>query len=288
MKKYQLKIAVLTLSALAFFSSCKKDDKPTATGDVMTFTGTIGGGAKTEINGLEMKWSTGDKVVINGVDCTSDLTNDRTTATFTGVVVPTDKYEAYYPTSLYKNGDYVLPEIQYYNGGNLSKVNPMYAYSATTDLQFYNICALMKLVVRGEGKVKTITVSANKGGNPALLSGAFAIKGDASAGFYAEMKSASDGGSTSLTLDCGEAGVHLSSDPENPTIFYIAMPKGEYSDLVFTFKADPIDSVWSSSPVTRKLEAGEMHVRELAGVSVVKPEKLPGVFTVNGSGKQVQ
>ena len=54
-KKHQLKIAVLSLSALAFVS-CKKDDKSAATGDMMRFTATIdNGGAKTVINGVIKK-----------------------------------------------------------------------------------------------------------------------------------------------------------------------------------------------------------------------------------------
>ena len=98
MFKCTFKIAVLSLSALAFVS-CKKDEKPAVSGDMMTFTGTIGGGgAKTEINDLEVTWSVGDQVRINGVDCGSELTSDRKTATFTGAVTPADEYKAYLET----------------------------------------------------------------------------------------------------------------------------------------------------------------------------------------------
>ena len=234
----------------------------------MTFTGTIGGGgAKTEINDLDVTWSVGDQVRINGVDCGSELTSDRKTATFTGAVTPADEYEAYYPASLYKDGGYALPERQVYHSDStnlLSGINPMYAKSATTDLQFYNICALVKLVVKGEGTVKTITVSADK-----PLSGAFTVESDATVGFYAKLTSTSKDAAT-VTLDCGD-GVTLSKT--TATTFYVALPQGEYKDLVFTLTGRS-GLTWSSTPVTRNLKAGEMQVRELAGASVVKPETL--------------
>lgn len=278
--------AVFLLSVLVL-PSCRKDDKSAVTGDVMTFTGHISdSGAKTEVNGLEMTWSTDDTVLINKKEFPSTLTTDKKTATFTGEAGE-PPYEAYYPTSLYQNSKYVLPEIQYYNGDNLSKVNPMYACSETNDLWFYNICAMMKLVVSGQGTIKTISVSAKKlsDGTPALLSGEFTVEGNASDGYYAEISPTT--GSPSLTLNCGADGVKISTDPQAPTVFYIAMPKGEYSNLVFTFKGYPTDSVWTSSPVTKILEAGKMHFREMAGVNVLKPEKLSGVFSV-GNGKYVQ
>ncbi len=54
MRKISFKLAVFSLSALVFFS-CKRDEKPTVSGDVMTFTGRIGGGVKTEIDSVKMK-----------------------------------------------------------------------------------------------------------------------------------------------------------------------------------------------------------------------------------------
>ncbi len=291
MKKCCFSIAALSLSALVFFS-CKKDEKPVVTGDMMTFTGRIGGGgAKTEIDGFEMTWSEGDVVRINGVDCDSKLTSDRKTATFIGTVAPADKYEAYYPVNLYdiENDKHVLPAVQYYdteNVNNLSQISPMYAGSTTTSLQFHNICAMVKLKMVGEGtvKVKEIAVSAKKNGYPAFLSGEFNIEGNAFAGYYAEISPT--GGSTDLTLNCGETGVNLSNDPENPSIFYITMPQGEYTDLVFTLK-DGTGGFWKSSPVTKELVAGAMYVKEQGGISVVDPNKLHGKFSV-ADGKQVQ
>ena len=275
-KKHQLKIAVLTLSALAFVS-CKKDEKPAVTGDMMRFTATIGGGGeKTAIyDGKKVKWTEKDSVLINGKVFHSELEDDGKTAVFTGEALEAAEYEAYYLTDYSKSGDkYVLPATQKYAaGGTLSGINPMYAKSATTDLQFYNICAVMKLVVKGKGNVKTITVSANE-----PLSGAFTVESDAAVGYYAKLTSTSKDAAT-LTLDCGD-GVALSE--ANSTTFYVALPQGEYTNLKFTLNGG---LSWSSEAFSMNLTAGKLRTKELIGVDVVKPATLPGEFSVSANTK---
>ncbi len=276
MRKIGLFIA-LSLSVLAFVS-CRKDDRSAVNGDMMSFIARVGdGGEKTEIyDGVKMKWSEKDSIVINGKKFAGKIEGEGETAVFTGEALKEATYEAFYPMSLYKGENaYELPATQYYNGDNLSRVNPMYARSYTTDLCFHNICAIMKLVVKGDGRVKEIVVSAKDATseNPALLSGAFTIEDNASGDHYAKITS---GGSTSLTLDCGD-GVELKAGKD--TTFYIALPQGEYADLVFTLK-DGKGGIFSSSPMTRNLKAGKMQVRELPDVKIVDPNKLSGVFTV--------
>ncbi len=150
-KKFQFKIAVLSLSVLAFVS-CKKDDKPAVTGDMMRFTATIGnGGAKTVIDGVNVKWTSDDKISINGKTFKAEVEGTGETgetAVFTsdpGETVVEASYTALYPESLYKaENSYELPEEQTYKGANdLSCVNPMYAQSETTDLQFHHLCGLL-------------------------------------------------------------------------------------------------------------------------------------------------
>ena len=281
MKKCCFSIAALSLSALVFFS-CKKDEKPVVTGDVMTFTGRIGnGGSKTEINGFEMTWSEGDQVRINGKVFDSELTSDHKTATFTGeYMMP--PYEAYYPAGLYKDGEYVLPDTQHYAGVNgkvLSGVSPMYAESSSADLTFHNICAMIRLDVTGEGTVKAVKVISD-----APLSGEFEIKGNADDGFYAQLKSASSKAAhDTLTLDCG-VGVTLSKTAA--TTFYVAVPQGQCDSLKFTMVGDNglTCSFAAGSPV---LAAGTLYAKELADVKFVKPEILSGVFSVSAN-KRVQ
>ncbi len=206
----------------------------------------------------------------------SELTTDHKTATFTGEVVDSP-YRAYYPTNLYDKaeGKYVLPATQKYAGNNLSNVNPMYAESTITDLQFYNICAMMKLVVRGVGFVESITVSADQ-----PLSGKFTVKTE-DGKYYAEIEPTSKDNAATVTLKCGSL---VTINDTVPTVFYIALPQGDYTNLKFTF--DSGYKEWVSNPVSRILEAGKIYDRDLLNVSLEPPVgALPGVFSVSGDKK---
>ena len=272
MKKVQLPIAVLSLSALAFVS-CKKDDKSGSAGDMMSFTASIGGGAKTEIDGLNMKWTGGEEIRINGMEFFGEKEGDGTTAVFTGETVDSP-YEAYFLADYtQKDGKYVLPATQTYNGNNLSKVNPMYAKSETTDLQFHSICAMLELKVKGEGIVKEIAVTTADG---KLLSGAFKVS-TTGGKYFAEVLS---DGSSIVTLNCGE-GVELKA--EKDTTFYIALPQGNYENLKFELKGG---KVWDTT-LSVALHAGKIRTKELAGINVVKPVPtgaISGEFTVGMDG----
>ena len=260
-------IAVLSLSALAFVS-CKKDDKAGTNGEMMSFTASIGGGAKTEIDGFDMKWTGGEIIYINGEKFTGEKEGTGETAVFTGETVDSP-YKAYFLAEYPESGDnYVLPAKQTYDGNNLSKVNPMYAESNTTDLQFHNICAMLELKVKGQGTVKEIVVMATDG---KLLSGAFKFPEGKT---YAEVLS---GGSNIVTLNCGD-GVPINN--ETATTFYIALPEGSYDSLNVELKND--SKVWKTS-LGVVLHAGKIRTKELTGVDAVKqipPGCIPGEFTV--------
>ncbi len=275
MSKIPFQLALLSLSALTFFS-CKKDEKTAVTGDVMRFTALVdNGGAKTWIDGFNnIRWTEKDSIFINGKVFHSELEGNGETAVFTGPALEETTYTAYFGVE--KDGDaYKLPATQTYNSANnLSGINPMYAESGTTELQFHHICALMKLVVRGEGKVRGISVSADQ-----PLSGAFTIEDGAETGYYASVSS----GSNAVTLVCNNI-IELESGKD--TTFYIALPQGEYTNLRFKLY-DDASGVWESAPICRKLNAGKIRTKELTNVSVAVPALLSGVFSV-GDNKKVQ
>ncbi len=267
MLKCTFKIAVLSLSALAFVS-CKKDDKSGAAGDMMSFTASIdNGGAKTWIDGVNVKWTSGDQININGGTFKAEVEGDSTTAVFTGSPVEGTTYKALYPESLYKGeNDYELPDEQTYNEADkLSGINPMYAESSTTELQFDHLCGLLKLNVKGDGKVKEIKVS--KYG--VALCGSFTIDNN-----RAVVSSTND---SVVTLNCGD-GVPINN--ETATTFYIALPEGSYDSLNVELKND--SKVWKTS-LGVVLHAGKIRTKELTGVDAVKqipPGCIPGEFTV--------
>ena len=268
------KIAVLSLSALAFVS-CKKDDKSGTNGEMMSFTASIGGGAKTEIDGLNnIKWTEKDSIFINGEVFHSEIEGNGETAVFTGPALEGTSYTAYFWVK--KDGNtYKLNETQTYNSANnLSGINPMYAESSTTELQFHHICGLLKLDVKGEGKVKEIEVS--KDGE--ALCGPFTIQENRAV--------TSDNTKSVVTLNCGD-GVEL--DTDDATTFYIALPQGKYDGLTVNLKGG---KEWNTT-LSVIIHAGMIRTKELTGVDVVEvtpdiPEDcISGKFTINGDGKKV-
>ena len=244
--------AIMLLAAALFVvAGCKKDDNNAGDGGKMTFTSYLGGGdAKTEIvNGKDMIWTAGDRIVINGQTFESEISEDGTFATFTGPIVE-PPFHAYYPASIWNNGTPTLPAIQTYSGTNLSGVNPMYALSENTTLVFHNICALVKLDLTGTCKVASIEAKADQ-----ALSGTFDIAGDEANGWYAQLNSR-DAAAT-VTLNCGEAGgVQLVETI--PTTFYIALPKGDYTGLTFTVTDTDGNTFDVQQPGTAMLEAGKI------------------------------
>ena len=232
---------MLLAAALLVVTGCKKDNDTNSNGEKMTFTANIGNGAKTLIDGDNtMKWKSGDQVVINGETFDSEISDDGKTATFTGPVV-TPPYKACYSASIYDetSGTYSLPSVQHYTTvGDLSGVSPLYAQSDNTSLTFHTICALVKLNLKGTATVKRIEVSADKD-----LSGAFAIDGNETDGYFAKLSVSveENKGAADVILDCGD-GITLTNDGDG-TPFYIALPAGSYGKLRFYVVAEE-DSKW--------------------------------------------
>lgn len=217
-------MTLLLAAALLIVTGCKKDDN-NVEGERMTFSaGFDNGGAKTEINGLDMLWNKGDAVMINGKTFTADEGGAITTLSGEKTHQEGGLYKAYYPASIWNSGTLTLPATQAYNGTNLSGVNPMYAQSENTNLTFSNLCALVKLQLTGSKTVTEIRVSADQ-----PLSGEFEIA-EVGAGYKAVMKSQI--GNAGVSLNC--AGVSLSSN----NVFYVALPEGAYTNLEFLVLAD--------------------------------------------------
>ena len=268
---------VLLGAALLVVAGCKKDDNKdnNANGEKMTFTSNFGGGAKTAINEKEMTWTTGDQIIINGETFDSEIFDEGRLAKFTGNVVE-PVYQAFYPIGIYKGeNSYELPATQTYSGNTLSGVNPMYARSTSTSLDFHNICALVKLDLTGTGIVTRIVAAADQ-----PLSGAFSIAGDETNGYYAQLDS-KDAAAT-VTLDCSNSVVQL--DATTPTTFYMALPQGDFTNLTFTVENDKGMTAIAKQLALCPLQAGHLS-NEVAQVAFVPAGALPGVFSVSATKK---
>ena len=176
----------------------------------------------------DVLWRSGDEITIVdgaanvGVYSTTSTTTSGTFSHKSGDVVATPNYTAYYPASMYSGGTLTLPDIQVYTPGNITEA-PMYATSSTSNLEFKNLCGILRLNITtsmSSQKVRSIGLLAGQ-----KLSGIFSIESDA-----AVITSSRDI-DRYVTLDCGEEGVDISS---TPTSFYFAIPPGDYTGLMIS------------------------------------------------------
>lgn len=136
-------------------------------------------------------------------------------------------FHAYFPATLYDGTTAVLPS-QITEEWTDSKFNmPMYASSETTDLQFKNLCGVLKITVNDEdlASVKSITVSSAN----CATSGAFTVNAENAA----ELSYPSDA-SKSVTVTYNTA---VETDAEGK-VFYIPVPAQTYRDLVIKVSDD--------------------------------------------------
>ena len=268
-------IIMLLAATLLVVAGCKKDDNKdnNANGEKMTFTSNLGGGAKTAITGKDMIWTNNDQIIINGEIFDSEILDGGRLAKFTGKVVE-PVYQAFYPIGIYKGeNSYELPAIQTYSGNTLSGVNPMYARSTSTSLDFHNICALVKLDLTGTDIVTRIVAAADK-----PLSGAFSIEGNDTDGYYAKLTSEDP---ATVTLDCGD-GVQLNAI--TPTTFYMALPQGDFTNLTFTVENKAGKTTIAKQLALCPLQAGHLS-NEVAQVAFLPAGALSGVFSVSATKK---
>ncbi len=229
------RIIILTALAAAFLTACNQElniegNQPEAQSVVFTAT-TESPDTKTALSqnadGYDVVWNSGDMITIIdsyanvGVYSTSSTS---TLAEFTkdsGADAAASPYKAWYPASIYNEGAPSLPGTQDYIAGNISG-SPMYAESSNNSLAFKNICGIIRLNIsttQTGKKVRRIVLGADQGMSGAISNAATLV---------ADNYVAAVSGSDCVTLDCGEEGVAIGTEP---TAFYLAVPENSYTGL---------------------------------------------------------
>lgn len=237
MKRNILKVAFAAIAIIAIVSCEDRIVVPEVipaqpvdkAGIVFTATTETAAATKTALsqNGAayDVLWQNGDEITIVdgaanvGVYSTTSTTTSGTFSHKSGDVVATPNYTAYYPASMYSGGTLTLPDIQVYTPGNITEA-PMYATSSTSNLEFKNLCGILRLNITtsmSSQKVRSIGLYANQ-----YLCGPFSVESDAA------VITSSQAIDRYLSLNCGEEGVDISS---TPTSFYFAIPPGDYTNL---------------------------------------------------------
>ena len=228
---FSLALAAITLTA------CQQDlniDTNNSEGYALFTATTESSATKTALNkngeGYDVLWQDGDQITI--VDAVSNVGVYKTASTTTkgafsfvsGTVATTPGYKAWYPASIYNAGTPTLPATQEYAADNI-KNSPMYAESSTETLSFKNICGIIRLKISttmNGKKVRSIALSATQPMSGAISNAAIL----ASDSYVAEI---SEG--AGVTLDCGESGVAIGTEP---TAFHFAVPANSYTGLKIT------------------------------------------------------
>lgn len=294
MKKYICTIIALALAATA----CQKSDgieesvvgpgsnKLTALLNTTTRTMLVELGSDGKYANL---WSEGDQigVFVNGTGQASIYDLDEgagsPTASFVGYGRGSS-YVAVYPADAAKSidGNSVtidLPLTQSYAPASFGPGSfPMLASSTTTELAFKNLCAVLKLSIKGTGTVQSITFRAND--ESVIVAGGAAVDITDPAAPKLTMLGS---GSNEVTLDCTGVGAVLNGD--TPTDFLIVLPAQTYTGGFTVTVCTPSGNMQkrtSQEVVLHPSELFPMNVLDFAVNVGIEPSKaLPGEGTAN-------
>ena len=225
-KGLQFLVSIVLLVSLVGLSSCNKEEQ----GSSIQFTATMEDcadvhNAKTVLNGTVLQWVAGDKIVINSVDFTATPLNPPTMATFTTTdanFATAETYLAYYPkeNSFGWNNTVMLPSTQESEDGSLRGF-PMHAYSVgSTNLQFRNLCGVLKLnLQKSDVTVTSIALTMDQ-----KINGIYDVVNPTSSEATLSSIPRYNAGGRTTTLVCNQS-INTAHD------FYIYLPAGTYTGL---------------------------------------------------------
>ena len=161
MKRFSMAMMGLALAGLMTTVSCRKPVVGFTNGESRTVTVSAvtesGGGSKTSIDGLNVKWSVGDKISMNGCELTLKEGAGTTKGVFEGTVTGTDPYYVGYPAEYISyDADPLsfsinIPATMTYAAAK--QIVPMAAVTNSVEggLQFHNAVNMLKLQLKGGG-----------------------------------------------------------------------------------------------------------------------------------------
>ena len=222
---------LFSIIAMIGLASCqqKEDFTLPIEGEKMTFYASIADDAtKTtaEVDGEKTKvlWTKDDaySLSVKGgafAKFTLDGEGGKTTGTFSGTAVEGEGTQniAYYP---YTEGvtltddklSVVFPSVQAYSANSIAAA-PMVAVSTDNTLKFQNVASLIKITIKGEKIIKSVSLTGN---NDESLAGNAVV----TLGATPSLALAADAEGKTITLNCGE-GIKLT---EGGVDFYFAVP----------------------------------------------------------------
>lgn len=231
MKRY----LTMALAAATMLCSCQKEfDRQQNTDKNAEFTATMEMVTKATLEGMTPSWEEGDEINIEGK--TYIAQSSGTTTTFKPKADPSPREINHYAFfSAYWDGEkYDLSDPEFLIPANINetwsadKFNmPMYAHSNTNELQFKNLCGVLKIVVKSDRipAVKRISIDSY----PRQMNGYCIVRNDG-ARF------------NRLATEWGEPTTVTYSEAVKTTAegvaFYIAVVPREYEDIKIQLDPD--------------------------------------------------
>lgn len=267
------RIFIFTL-LLGLMASCNREELALELTNVeLSAIMESGAKTKTTLSGLEdgmyyPLWSAGDEIAVyvdgdsSPVKFTLKSGEESTEATFSGSR-DGESYCAIYPFSaaeVMQNGtiSLTLPQTQHYVAGSFGPDSyPMIAQGRDGVLNFKNLCAVMKVSIKGEAAIRSITLIAKDAA--AMLSGNATVDANITSSPLLRM---AEGGSNSVTLEC--SGIELSKD--NATDFHFVIPAQTYKggfEIVIDAYTEQI-----TKTVSADLEFRRSQIRHLKGMEL--------------------
>ena len=188
-----------------------------------------------------------------------------------------------------------MPAVQHYTENSFGRgANTMVAASENTSskfLPFRNLGGY--IIVKLYGEDTTIKSIEFKGNNEEVIAGA--ATAEAKYG-YLPVVSMSESGTTTITLDCGEEGVTISSDSANPTSFWFVVPPITFEGG-FTFTITDINGNTFTKSTTKSQTVVRNEVKSMSAFEptfegeVEDPEVAPKpanneIWYTNGSATE--
>lgn len=219
------KLAFLTLAMLAGCSGNNIAPEQHYN-ETQMFTATMEkneGSTRVHLEELVPNWQTGDRISIDGHEYVA--ASDGTRVDFYGTGAIENVHHAYYPATLYDNGNPVLPAVQPFTPERFDM--PMYAASETEELHFKNLCTVLAIKITNAdiARVKSIKVTSDK-----AMCGAFTVQADKAV----LINSTPTAETRAVVMECAEA-VELD---DAGIIFHIAIPAQKYEYLNIYISAD--------------------------------------------------
>lgn len=201
-------------------------ERPAADGEIKIFTASVsevGDATRVRLDGLTPSWQVGDVISVDGHEYVS--MSEGPEAGFAGSGATEVLHHAWFPASLYDDGNLALPAVQPFSPGHFDM--PMYAVSETDQLYFKNICAVLALKITSADipSLKSIKVTSNK-----AMCGAFIMQGDKAV----LVDSTPSDATMAVVMECRET---VELDAEGTT-FYIAIPAQSYEYLNMYISSD--------------------------------------------------